>query len=152
MASHYATDIMAYLIKKGSEAGKPLTQLQLQKLIVIAHGYYLALFDEPLIHESVEAWQYGPVIPEIYQVLKAYGSKVVETPFDPSEDFLNDEDAKEVVDAVYNKYKNLSGGQLIHLTHRSNTPWSISYLPGKNKQIDNEKIKAHYKGILDRVS
>ena len=39
----------------------------------ISHDYTLALTDQKLFSDSVEAWKYGPVIPNIYQEFKHYG-------------------------------------------------------------------------------
>lgn len=47
-----------------------LTPLQVIKMVYIAHGYSLALLDEPLVEEAVEAWRYGPVLPSVYHTVK----------------------------------------------------------------------------------
>ena len=41
---------------------KEITTMQLLKLVYIAHGWMLGLYDKPLISDEVEAWQYGPFI------------------------------------------------------------------------------------------
>ncbi len=48
------------------EAGDVITQLKLQKLMYIAQGIHLALYDAPLFKEEIEAWQHGPVVRELY--------------------------------------------------------------------------------------
>ena len=59
-----------YLIARG---GGMLTPLHVNKLTYISHGYTLAIRSVPLIHDRIEAWQYGPVIPAIYHTLSRYG-------------------------------------------------------------------------------
>ena len=38
----------------------PITQMKLHKLVYFAHGWHLALKGEPLIDETLQAWDYGP--------------------------------------------------------------------------------------------
>src|SRR5437867_1299935 len=56
------------------QSGRTLTNMQLQKLVYIAHGYTLAMTHDPLIRQSVEAWRYGPVIRDLYRALQKYGA------------------------------------------------------------------------------
>ena len=62
-----------FFIQKSIETGLEVTPMKLLKLVYIAHGWSLGLFGEPLIDEAVVAWTYGPVIPDLYKVLKDYG-------------------------------------------------------------------------------
>lgn len=56
-----AIDVAKYLlILVDREAGDAMTQLKLQKLMYIAQGIHLALYDVPLFKEEIEAWQHGP--------------------------------------------------------------------------------------------
>ena len=53
--------------------GRSLTPMQLIKLSYIAHGWTLAILDNPLFKDIVEAWRYGPVVPDIYHRYKKFG-------------------------------------------------------------------------------
>ena len=55
--------------------GTTLNPMKIQKLVYIAHGWHLAIMEKPLIHESVEAWTYGPVIPDLYHEFKRWGNE-----------------------------------------------------------------------------
>jgi uncharacterized phage-associated protein len=55
----------------------PLTNLQLQKIIFFAHGSHLARFQLPLVLNRFEAWEHGPVIPELYHALKQCGDRAI---------------------------------------------------------------------------
>ena len=57
---------------------KEITTMQLLKLVYIAHGWMLGLYDLPLISDEV-AWLYGPVIPNLYKEIKSYGGGPVES-------------------------------------------------------------------------
>ena len=61
-------------LRLAREEGSTVTNMKLQKLVYIAEGWYLALYDLPLYREDTVAWKYGPVIPELYEALRMYGS------------------------------------------------------------------------------
>jgi uncharacterized phage-associated protein len=55
------------------------TPLQLIKLVYIAH-----VFQSPLITDRVEAWKYGPVIPDLHHAMKGYrAASVYQSPLIP---------------------------------------------------------------------
>ena len=138
-----------------ADAGKRLTPMQLIKLSYIAHGFSLAINKRPLLNESVEAWRYGPVVPSLYRKLKKYGSGDVTESLSPAFAGLKterlDEDDQKLIDTVYQKYGNLNGIQLSHLTHRSGTPWDVTYSPDEyGNSIDNTVIRTHYATLLTK--
>jgi hypothetical protein len=61
-------------ISLAKERGEPLSNMKLQKLVFIAHGWSLAILNKPLFYEDVCAWRYGPVVPKLYDALIKYGS------------------------------------------------------------------------------
>ena len=139
-------------IRLASEAGHRLTNMQLQKLVYIAHGYSLAILNRPLIKQRVEAWRYGPVIPALYEALRQYGSGYVTEPIS----FLGGEvlpDAERTLIAtVANAYSRFSGPQLATMTHRVGTPWHQVYNPHasfNNDEIPDPLIEAHYNSLLN---
>jgi uncharacterized phage-associated protein len=51
--------------------------MKLIKTVFIAHGFYLASKDKPLVNEFVQAWKYGPVIDSVYHEFKGLGHKPI---------------------------------------------------------------------------
>lgn len=134
---------------------RPLTPLQVLKLVFLAHGWgYVGLgSDRSLISDPVEAWQFGPVHKKLYHMIKKYGSDPVteislkEYENDDSVRINLENDEKELIEIVYNKYKKLSGSQLITLTHEKGSPWDQSKhkIPYYwNREIDSEIISEYY--------
>lgn len=58
---------------RAHKQGISLNQMQLQKLVYIAHGANLAINGEPLIEDGIEAWDYGTVIRRLRDALKKHG-------------------------------------------------------------------------------
>jgi uncharacterized phage-associated protein len=70
MAVSNASEVANYLVASFRDAGDPLTNLKLQKLLYYAQGWYLAIHDEALFDERIEAWPRGPVVPPVYGSFK----------------------------------------------------------------------------------
>lgn len=127
---------------------RKLSNLQLQKLVYIAHGYVSAMVGEPLIFNDVKAWQYGPVYPKLYKKLSKYGSGEV-TDKVPAEDSVADGEAKEIIKAVWDVYGGMSGSKLSALTHKEGSPWSEVWKSNQYGDIPQALIATHYKEIID---
>src|SRR5687768_9300066 len=91
-----ATSIANFFIQKGIEAGNPIDQMKVQKLVYFAHGWYLAITNQPLINEAIEAWRFGPVIPSLYHSLKHSGNQAITHTIDEQTDLTIDENDSEV--------------------------------------------------------
>lgn len=130
--------------------GRALTNMKLQKLVYIAHGYTLAILDEPLIARSPQAWQYGPVFPSLYRELREFGSGEVTGELEAS-DRVTDDVQKEVIVGVWDAYGGRTGVQLSALTHKPGSPWAKHYNGERSVAIPDEVIKEHYDQLLNGV-
>jgi len=61
------TDLMLYWANRD---GDLISNLKLQKLLYYAQAWHLVNFDVPLFGDSIEAWDFGPVIPNVYRQYK----------------------------------------------------------------------------------
>lgn len=117
-----AYDVAKYFLLLVSEdEGDVISNLKLQKLLYYAQGFSLAIFDEPLFPEKVEAWIHGPVVPEAYHKYKIYGRQSISYHGDADLSKFN-EDAKELLDEVYEVYGQFSASMLRNFTHEE-PPW-----------------------------
>jgi uncharacterized phage-associated protein len=122
-----------------------VSNLELQKILYIAHMIYLGNVGEPLIDENFEAWDYGPVIPELYQKVKGFGAKPVGNVFHSVD--LPSESTKEYsyIRRAADVAKGMTAGQLVSFTHRPYGAWSRFYKPGlRDNIILNEIILDEY--------
>lgn len=142
-----AITVANYFVQKALEDGdKEMTPMKVLKLTYIAHGWYLALFDEPLLSESPQAWQYGPVVPSVYKAFKAYGNSRITKEYYNGE-FISDDKTTQFLNRIWEVYKKYSGWQLSTITHQPNTPWSQIWPIASYQSIPDSIIKAHYKEL-----
>ena len=143
---------------RGQRESKPLTQLQIQKLTYITHGWYLGVTGGKLFDEPIEAWPHGPVIPSLYHEFKKFGRDPItqlahvsqDIDDEPREPFVgsDDTDTTNLIEWVWKKYGGKSGGQLRSLTHAPRTPWDITRKENKDtKIIDSRTIEQHYQDL-----
>lgn len=124
-----------------------ISPLKLIKITYITHGWAYPCLERRLINDPVEAWKYGPVYSELYHALKHSGRGPVEVvPWSFRENKEGNEvslkeDEKELIKLIYNGYKDLSGSQLITLTHKPGTPWDQT----NSDVIDEALIEEYYR-------
>lgn len=161
MACYNPTSIANYFIYRSKEDKVDMDIIKLLKLVYIAHGVHLAINNEALINSPVQAWKYGPVIPELYREIKNSGKKFTNNPL-PMYKFQKEElsrlvkeDTKtlKILNDVWTHYSKYTGMELSSITHQSNTPWDITWNHngGSEKRgadISNALIKEHYSKIV----
>lgn len=146
-----STEVSRKMIQMAKDKGLGLSNLQLQKLIYISHGYLLGWKCRPLISEQIEAWTYGPIISAIYHQYSQHGENKIVIDQEIQTSLDGDQDALHVIDGVLNLYGDLDAVQLVTLTSQANTPWHDVWskkgeLP--TYPMDNESIKNHYRKAL----
>lgn len=147
--THSVLDIADEILRIAKERGVSITPMKLMKLTYIAHGWYLANRDAPLFLEEVEAWRYGPVIPELYQVTKKYGRNPIPADLIEDTSTATDGDTRSFLESVFDKYGDKGAIFLSNLTHQTGTPWDKTYQPGwTSAVIPTDVIRSHYKHEL----
>jgi uncharacterized phage-associated protein len=125
-----------------------LTIMELLKLQYIAHGYLLAFRKTPLFKGRVEAWPYGPVIPEVYNAFKPQGIHIKKPIPVRSEETIPDESC-EIIRSVIESYKQKSGWELSALTHIENSPWTQTVTEkGFYSQIPDSLTQSYYERLI----
>lgn len=159
------------IIELGRDDGRPKSMLEVIKLAYFAHGFHLVLLGRPLVGEPAQAWKYGPVFPTMYHEMKHHGAAPVVEPevmyhyYDPAgihvpempEVTDNDVRSRELIRAVWHVYKDLSGGQMIDLTHRPDSAWSQTFEKGMRHvpipdHLIADEFRRHYLNDGGRVS
>jgi uncharacterized phage-associated protein len=103
------SEVADYLIAFSHEHGDPVSNLKLQKLLYYAQAWQLALYDEPLFNDRIEAWVHGPVVPSVYRQYKEWAWMPIQ--HDPQPPAL-DSGVQAHLDEVMDVYGSMSAYQL----------------------------------------
>ena len=144
MGPYKARDVAKHIIDLRKDQKDTLTPLQLLKIVYLCHGWMLGKFGRPLVEEEFEAWQYGPVLRDLYSAIKDFGSKPV-TKIDNAKDIELDPQEKRLIEVVTNFYAKYDGLRLSALTHAPDSPWDTAWkMAGKNTIMSNDLIENYY--------
>lgn len=138
-----ARQIANWFVTRAARDGRRLSIMQLLKLVYIAHGWHLEMRRSPLIINKIEAWKYGPVIPDVYNAFRQQGIEAaIPVPVTSLPMSANDND---LLEQIYNGYGRLSAMQLSDLTHEQNGPWDQATRRwGYFAPIPDDLIRPHY--------
>ncbi len=127
-----AMAIANYIITRCYEKGKPISNLQLQKILYFTWVDYFKETNKTLFGDNMCAWQFGPVVPEVYDEYCAYGGIPInikcETEILPKD--------RTILDEIIDRYDEVPVNLLVERTHQKGSAWDTIYQDGKgNRQI-----------------
>lgn len=149
-------DVCRYIIKYSDEKNNWISNLKLQKLLYFIQAFFLINIDECCFHETIEAWEFGPVVPEAYHHFKRYGGAsipAIEGKYHMNDDCEEGEefddtvitnDDKKMIRHMVDKLSRYSASFLVDVTHRQ-APWINAYEPHDNNEITPDAIKEFFK-------
>ena len=145
-AKFKAMDIANFYIKLAKEIeDDSFDNLKINKMLYFAQAWALVKLGHPIFSDSIQAWDYGPVIPDVYRAFKCCGSMPIDSPIDDfDETELSTEELELLLD-VYRNYGQFTGLALKNMTHIMGSPWNQVYEKGMNKVIPNDLIQAYFK-------
>ena len=160
-----AIDIARYIIKYCSEQYLDVSNLRLQKLLYFVQAFFLVEEEKgygyPAFSDRIEAWDFGPVVPNAYKEFKRYGG--INIPHlneyltsDPTNhwnikkekynDSIISEHDKKGIETMVDYFKDWATNDLVKLTH-AQQPWIDAYNPEEknhNNEITQNSIKEYF--------
>lgn len=146
-----------FMIGRALRQRRPLTHLKLQKLVFLAYGFYRALTGERLFRERIEAWPYGPIVPELYHEFKRFANRPIDrwsSNFEYDQNAFStplvadsDDSALLALNTIWNEYGTDPLSQLVALTQRQGTPWDTARESAKKAGRTGELIDD---GLIDQ--
>lgn len=122
------------------ERGAPselLTHLKLQKLLYYVQGFHLVILDRPAFDDEILAWSHGPVVRDVYDKYRRFGSAGIEA---PSEAPDLPEDTCRLIDQVSDAYGQFSAWRLREMTHDT-PPWKNA---DRDAVIGHDAMRAYF--------
>lgn len=136
-----ALTIARYIIEKCNDEKKSISNLKLQKILYFVQANFLVSKNQPCFSEQIEAWDFGPVVPEVYHEYKIYGGASIPAFFRDNAISVISTNDKKLIDEMIDSCADYSASALVEITHNQ-SPWLEAYnKPGKNNVITNESIK-----------
>lgn len=136
-------DVANYIILFCKKHGYSISNLKLQKLLYFVQAQFLVSTDKPCFNADIEAWDFGPVIPDAYHSFKYWGSSDIPDIIAEGADRkikLNDQ---RIMDSVLNQCASYSPSYLVELTH-DQSPWKKAYNGMRNQIISLDSIKEYF--------
>lgn len=118
-----ATTVANYILYLGGRDGvDDVDQFKVQKTLYFCQCWSLALRGEPLFAGEVQAWRHGPVVPEVYGLLKDWGDEPIDPVPAPKQEDLNEDD-RLFIESVWESCRSYTGRKLAQWTHEPG-PWA----------------------------
>lgn len=123
---HSSLVVAQSILNFAKKDGIYLSGGKLHKLVYFAQAIHLAAFGgRPLIDEKIKAWNFGPLVPELYNLIHQYGNKVLPyelpligiTPIDKASSEYTS------IISTWSAYKDVNDAHLKLVSTLKGTPW-----------------------------
>lgn len=144
-----ALSVARYIIEHCNEQGRGISNLKLQKILYFVQAEFLVSTpnNTPCFRDKIEAWDFGPVVPNVYHQYKLFGSSsipesatIARDPY-KEEISLNDQ---VLINSMVDDASSYTASQLVQVTHNQ-SPWKDAYRRGFNNEITNDSIYDYFK-------
>lgn len=153
-------DVCRHVINYSNDKDYGISNLKLQKVLYFIQAYFLIDASCRCFKEKIEAWDFGPVVPEAYREYKKFGGGDIPTvsyviSVDKSDfwkskiqkytDNIICEEDKIRINGVVDRFSDFSATDLVTLTHNQ-SPWIDAYVPHINNEITVDAIREYFNG------
>lgn len=144
-----ALSVAHYIIGYCNERGRGISNLKLQKLLYFVQAEFLVSSpgNTPCFKDRIEAWDFGPVVPNVYHQYKLFGSSIIPARMNDALAAYYEDIAFEdqlLIDAIVDDVSKYTASQLVQITHNQ-APWKNAYRRGLNNEITNKAILDYFR-------
>nr|WP_294648151.1 type II toxin-antitoxin system antitoxin SocA domain-containing protein [uncultured Anaerostipes sp.] len=141
---YHALDIALYIIERCNGIKKSISNLKLQKILYFVQAEFLVTKNRPCFTEVIQAWDFGPVVPDVYYAYRMYGSANIPCVRESKVSRIISKKDRDTLNGIVDECSKYSASALVEITHNQ-TPWIEAYKTGRNNEITQESIKKFFK-------
>lgn len=151
MEGKYSVDTVSrYIIDYCDKHFGGVSNYRLQKLLYFVQVEFIKETGQAAFKEEIEAWSFGPVVPEIYRKYKVFGREDISLAIFNEDDVSNKikNDDKIIINNVLDKASNKPTAELVRISHIQK-PWQDAYAYTKLMGvgiISKESIREYFVG------
>lgn len=138
-----ALTVARYIIERCNSQNRTISNLKLQKILYFVQAEFLAVKNQPCFNDEIEAWDFGPVVPAVYQQYKIFGSSNIPVFGRLVNPVVIRDNDQELINRIVDECARYSASALVEITHNQ-SPWIDAYIPGFNNVISQESIKKYF--------
>lgn len=134
-----AINLSQYIVSKCVDDNCPISNLQLQKILYYIQKAFLQQKNNAAFSDDIEAWQFGPVVPNVYYHYCGYGAMPILL---IHENYNIRSEDETIINQIVEQKRKLNPWTMVEETHKENGAWAQTYEKGKHNVIPLELIKA----------
>ena len=138
-----AVDVARYVIWYCKRQGYSISNLKLQKILYFVQAEFLVNTGKPCFSEEIEAWDFGPVVPEVYHEFKIFGSADIPRAVCMNADELILKKDRKIINEMVDQCAHYTASALVEITHNQD-PWVKAYEKYCNNVIEKEDIQQYF--------
>lgn len=140
-----AVDVAGYIVGRCANSGRPVTNLQLQKILYYVQINFLRAFDKYAFEDDILAWRHGPAVKEVYDKYSVWGRhEIVPRAVQAAKETFLEKD-RELIDRVTDACLLLDPWELVERSHKVGGPWQQSFDGNLDKVIPKEVMRKYAK-------
>lgn len=138
-----AVDVASYIVGRCANLGRPVTNLQLQKILYYVQLNFLRRFDECAFWDDIQALRHGPAVKEVYYKYNIWGrNEIVPRAVQSAKETFLEKD-RELIDRVTDACLLLDPWELVERSQKAGGPWHRSFDGNLEKVIPKEVMREY---------
>lgn len=138
-----AVDVASYIVGRCANLGRPVTNLQLQKILYYIQLNFLRTYDKCIFEDDILARRHGPVVKEVYYKYNIWGRhEIVPRAVQAAKETFLEKD-RELIDRVTDVCLLLDSWELVERSQKAGGPWHRSFDGNLEKVIPKEVMREY---------